>query len=52
MTRTSGGVLAQHMITSVFDALLGLSVVKNNAVSRSMQRMLELLRAAGKDTEY
>ena len=48
-------MLAQHMITRpVFDALFkDYQFVKNNAVSRSMQRMLELLEseAMEKDTE-
>lgn len=48
-------MLAQHMITRpVFDALFkDYQFVKNNAVSRSMQRMLELLEseAVEKDTE-
>ncbi|WP_287566885.1 type ISP restriction/modification enzyme [Parabacteroides sp.] len=48
-------MLAQHMITRpVFDALFkDFQFVKNNAVSRSMQRMLELLEseAMEKDTD-
>lgn len=48
-------MLAQHMITRpVFDALFkDYQFVKNNPVSRSMQRMLELLEneAMEKDTE-
>lgn len=48
-------MLAQHMITRpVFDALFkDYQFVKNNAVSRSMQRMLELLEseAMEKDTD-
>lgn len=48
-------MLAQHMITRpVFDALFAdYQFVNNNAVSRSMQRMIDLLQeqAFGKDTE-
>lgn len=48
-------MLAQHMITRpVFDALFSeYEFVNNNAVSRSMQKMIELLedQAFGKDTE-
>ena len=48
-------MLAQHIITRpVFDALFAdYQFVNNNAVSRSMQRMIDLLQeqAFGKDTE-